>query len=33
MQRLIRFLQSWIRLRSIALAIWVDQYDNYKTKH
>lgn len=30
--RLIRFIQSCIRLRSIRLALWIDAYDNYTEK-
>lgn len=32
MRRLARFIQSCIRLRSISLALWVDQYDTHKPK-
>jgi len=31
--RLVRFLASVIRLRSISCAIWLDAYDNYKPGH
>ena len=31
--RLIRFISSCIRLRSISLALWVDSYENFKTTH
>ena len=31
--RLIRFIASCIRLRSIRLAIWVDAYDQHKPKY
>ncbi len=32
MARLIRFIRSCIRLRSVSLAIWLDQYDSHKPK-
>lgn len=32
MTRLVRFIRSCIRLRSISLALWVDQYDTHKPK-
>ena len=32
MSRLIRFIRSCIRLRSVRLALWLDQYDNHKPK-
>jgi len=28
-----RFVASVIRLRSVALAIWLDKYDNFKPNH
>jgi hypothetical protein len=31
--RLIRFIRNCIRLRSIALARWVDAYDNHNPKY
>jgi hypothetical protein len=31
-RRAIRFIQSCIRLRSISLARWIDDYDNYNEK-
>jgi len=31
--RLIRFISSCIRLRSISLALWVDAYDSHKPTH
>lgn len=33
MRRIARFIQSCIRLRSVSLALWLDQYDNAKTKN
>lgn len=30
MRRLARFIKSCIRLRSVSLALWVDQYDKNK---
>lgn len=32
MTRLVRFIKSCIRLRSISLALWVDAYDTHKPK-
>jgi hypothetical protein len=32
MSRLIRFIQSCIRLRSVSLALWVDAFDSHKPK-
>ena len=32
MKRIARFIQSCIRLRSVRLALWVDQYDSHKPK-
>ena len=32
MRRLARFLASCIRLRSVSLALWVDQYEQHKPK-
>lgn len=32
MTRLIRFIRSCIRLRSVRLALWLDQYDTRKPK-
>lgn len=32
MKRIARFIQSCIRLRSIRLAVWVDQYDTHQPK-
>lgn len=32
MRRLARFIQSCIRLRSVRLALWVDQYEQHKPK-
>ena len=33
MARIARFIKSCIRLRSVRLALWLDQYDNAKTKN
>lgn len=33
MSRLIRFIKSCIRLRSVRLAIWLDQYDNHNPRY
>ena len=33
MARIARFIKSCIRLRSVSLAMWLDQYDNAKTKN
>lgn len=33
MTRLFRFIKSCIRLRSVRLAIWLDQYDSHKPKY
>lgn len=30
--RFARFIASCIRLRSVRLALWLDQYDNHKPK-
>jgi hypothetical protein len=32
MKRIARFIRSCIRLRSISLARWVDQYDTHQPK-
>lgn len=32
MARIARFIKSCIRLRSVRLAIWLDQYDSHKPK-
>ena len=32
MRRLARFIASCIRLRSVRLALWVDQYEQHKPK-
>lgn len=32
MARIVRFIKSCIRLRSVRLAIWLDQYDTHKPK-
>lgn len=32
MARFVRFIRSCIRLRSVRLAIWLDQYDSHKPK-
>ena len=32
MRRLARFIKSCIRLRSVRLALWVDQYEQHKPK-
>lgn len=32
MKRIVRFIRSCIRLRSMRLAIWVDQYDTHQPK-
>ena len=32
MRRLARFIKSCIRLRSVSLALWVDQYEQHKPK-
>ncbi len=33
MSRLIRFIKSCIRLRSVRLALWVDAYDQHKPRY
>ena len=33
MNRLIRFIKSCIRLRSVRLALWVDAYDQHKPRY
>lgn len=33
MSRIARFIASWIRLRSIRLALWVWDYDQHKPKY
>ena len=33
MRSLARFIKSCIRLRSVSLALWVDQYDSHKPKY
>ena len=33
MTRLIRFIRSCIRLRSVRLALWLDQYDHHTPKY
>ena len=33
MSRIARFIKSCIRLRSVSLALWVDQYDSHKPKY
>lgn len=33
MTRFFRFLKSCIRLRSVRLALWLDQYDTHKPKY
>ena len=33
MARIARFIKSCIRLRSVRLAIWLDQYDTHKPKY
>lgn len=32
MARIARFIKSCIRLRSVRLAIWLDQYESHKPK-
>ena len=32
MSRIARFIKSCIRLRSVSLALWVDQYEQHKQK-
>ena len=32
-KRLLRFIKSAFRLRSISLAMWVDSYDAHKPTH
>jgi hypothetical protein len=32
MSRIVRFIASCIRLRSVRLALWVDQYEQHKPK-
>ena len=32
MTRFFRFIKSCIRLRSVRLALWLDQYDTHKPK-
>lgn len=32
MRRIARFIKSCIRLRSVSLALWVDQYEQHKPK-
>lgn len=32
MARFVRFIRSCIRLRSVRLAIWLDQYESHKPK-
>lgn len=32
MKRIARFIRSCIRLRSVRLAIWLDQYDTHTPK-
>ena len=33
MTRLVRFIRSCIRLRSVSLALWVAQYEQHKPKY
>ena len=33
MTRFFRFIKSCIRLRSVSLALWLDQYDTHKPKY
>lgn len=33
MYRLLRFIASAIRLRSISFALWVDDFENHKPTH
>lgn len=33
MTRFVRFIKSCIRLRSVSLALWLDQYNNHKPKY
>jgi hypothetical protein len=33
MKRVIRFIKHCINLRSVSLALWVDQYENHKPHH
>ena len=33
MTRFFRFIKSCIRLRSVRLALWLDQYDTHKPKY
>lgn len=32
MARIARFIKSCIRLRSVSLAMWLDQYESHKPK-
>ena len=32
MRRIARFIKSCFRLRSVSLALWVDQYEQHKPK-
>ena len=32
MSRIARFIKSCIRLRSVSLALWIDQYEQHKPK-
>ena len=32
MSRIARFIKSCFRLRSVSLALWVDQYEQHKPK-
>ena len=32
MRRIARFIKSCIRLRSVSLALWIDQYEQHKPK-
>ena len=32
MARIVRFIKSCIRLRSVSLALWIDQYEQHKPK-
>ena len=33
MTRFFRFIKSCFRLRSVSLALWLDQYDTHKPKY
>ena len=31
--RILKFIRYWLRLRSYALARWIDAYDNHTPRH